>query len=356
MSNKNANLFSALEVEDEHLEATTVPVSEVHVDALVALKIAKHANDNASSSSVTGALLGMDADGVLQVTASYPYLAKQRRNRDADTNNMLDEEDQAELDENYQLDMLKCLRAVNADANTVGWYHASSLNNFLYHSWVSTQTDFQTSIVNSVVLEYDPAGSQTGAFGLRAFRLTDEFLTLFKGKPRSAITSAAVTASGLIEEGVLVELPVSIRNSQLASAFLYSHRLTAHTVAAPMPGVARSTHTAKHAAALLDTLDAYGTEQSRYSGWHRVHLREKGRAEQQITRKRNEADADDEQVEQLRKQLMAKLPTEPPKLDSILLAAQLGQSELGLSGFLAPAVLEAEIAKAAGEPAAELDQ
>ncbi|KAI9183232.1 hypothetical protein H9P43_004149 [Blastocladiella emersonii ATCC 22665] len=337
MARNSANLFSALAVETEAEEFTVVPVTEVQVDALVALKIIKHAKEQYPH-AVTGALLGMDMDGVMQVTQSYPYLAKARRSHGDE------EDDSAELDETYQVEMLRCLRQVNADANTVGWYHSSPLSHFLHHSWVTIQSDFQTTIPQAIVLEYDPLASQTGALSLRAFRLTEAFVKLFKGKPRSSIVSDAVTASGLLEDGLLEELPVSIRNSHLVSAFLYANNLTAHTVAAPMPGVSREAYTAKHASGLLDTLDSYASEQTRYSGWHRVHQREKGRIESMVARKRQE---NPEEADAMLKQMTARLPNEPPKLDSLLLAQQVDQHSDLIEGFLAPAVLSVELSRAA---------
>jgi translation initiation factor 3 subunit H len=98
----------------------------------------------------------MDVDGVIQVTQSFQYLSKSRRHEEEDEN--------AELDENYQMEMLKCLRQVNADANMVGWYHAAPLSHFIQHSWVSIQADFQANIPQSIVLEYGTALLYWGTF------------------------------------------------------------------------------------------------------------------------------------------------------------------------------------------------
>ncbi|KAJ3372637.1 hypothetical protein AMAG_08362 [Allomyces macrogynus ATCC 38327] len=344
------NVFAALAVDqhdDDYLGVSTEPVTSVQVDALVALKIAKHAKD-LYPAAVTGALLGMDIDGVLEVTQSYPYLAKARRGRDNDDN----DDDAAELDEHYQVDMLKCLRQVNADANTVGWYHAAPLSHFLQYSWVANQAEYQTSIPQSVVLEYDPLASQTGTLALRAFRLTDAFYALLKAKSKHSINSEAVTASGLLESGLIEELPVTIRNAHVVSALLYSQNLTAHSIAAPMPGVDRSTYVAKHANALLETLDDLAGEHARYAGWHRAYTRDKARMDATLHRKRQENPAE---AEALAKQLAAKLPNEPSKVDSLLLSHQAGQHCELLDAFLAPAVLSVETARVAvgAEPAHE---
>jgi len=54
----------------------------------------------------------------------------------------------------YQVDMMRHLRKINVDHNTVGWYQ-SALNENI----IPTQFDFQENIARSVVLLYDPLRS-----------------------------------------------------------------------------------------------------------------------------------------------------------------------------------------------------
>ena len=56
--------------------------------------------------AATGQLLGLDQDRVLEVTHSFPFPH--------------DDEDE-ETGAEYQMDMMRCLRDVNVDSNTVGW-------------------------------------------------------------------------------------------------------------------------------------------------------------------------------------------------------------------------------------------
>lgn len=47
-------------------------ITEVVIDGLALLKITKHCNENLPS-MVAGSLLGIDIDGVVEITYAYPY-------------------------------------------------------------------------------------------------------------------------------------------------------------------------------------------------------------------------------------------------------------------------------------------
>ncbi|KAF9968333.1 Eukaryotic translation initiation factor 3 subunit H, partial [Actinomortierella ambigua] len=65
------NLSAALDIEG------VVPITSVQLDAMVVLKIVKHCRESAP---VTGQLMGLDVNGVLEVTHSFPM----PKNQDAD--------------------------------------------------------------------------------------------------------------------------------------------------------------------------------------------------------------------------------------------------------------------------------
>lgn len=46
----------------------------------------------------------------------------------------------------YQLDMMRCLREVNVDNNTVGWYQSSSMGSFQTQEIIDTFTSYHDSI------------------------------------------------------------------------------------------------------------------------------------------------------------------------------------------------------------------
>merc|ERR1719502_2256981 len=87
-------------------------ISIVELDGLVVLKIIKHCQQ-ALPSFVTGQLLGLDIGRTLEVTNCFPFPGR-------DAGDTSTAEDEAAAD--FQMEMMRCLREVNVDNNTVGWY------------------------------------------------------------------------------------------------------------------------------------------------------------------------------------------------------------------------------------------
>jgi len=99
-------------------------INTVYLDGVVVLKIIQHCKDNLPD-LVTGQLLGLDVDTNLEVTNCFPFPT---RDDDGD-------DEGAE----YQIDMMRCLREVNVDNNTVGWYQSTFLGTYLNESMIETQ-------------------------------------------------------------------------------------------------------------------------------------------------------------------------------------------------------------------------
>ena len=93
------------------------------------LKIVKHCQ-RAIPSFVTGQLLGLDIGRSLEVTNTFPFPAMERESAD---------DGSAE----YQMEMMRCLREVNVDNNTVGWYQSTYFSSFVDESCVETQFNYQ---------------------------------------------------------------------------------------------------------------------------------------------------------------------------------------------------------------------
>lgn len=154
---------------------------------------------------VAGSLLGLDVNGVLEVTFSYPLPAPKTE----DMEEGLDEIDT----QDYQIEMMKMLRSVNVDNNCVGWYQSMYLGTLRTNEVVSTQYIYQSSeglSDNCVVVLFDPIQSKRGNLVIKAFRLSDKFVRLRKNKQSQFIKS----------EEILVELPVKIKNSGHIAGFV----------------------------------------------------------------------------------------------------------------------------------------
>ncbi|KAJ2649535.1 hypothetical protein GGH99_007782, partial [Coemansia sp. RSA 1285] len=180
-------------------------VKSVKVDALAVLKIVKHAREYYPT-PVNGQLLGLEIDGVLEVTNGFPVPTQPGS-----------EEDMT----NYQIEMIQCLREVNADSSSVGWYQSTRLGDFMQQPLLDVQASYQASPSNaSVVLIHDTAKSeQSGNLSLRAFRLSPVYQELVRGGS-GRFTTKELAAKGLTYANVLEELPVRIETSLLGAVLL----------------------------------------------------------------------------------------------------------------------------------------
>jgi len=181
----------------------------VQLDALVVLKIVQHAKDHLPD-YVTGQLLGLEIGGTLEVTNCFPFPKTATEEGD--------DENESETGVEYQIEMMKCLREVNVDNNTVGWYQSGYMGSFYSESTLETQYTYQDRISKSVLLVYDPLRSSQGTLHLRAYRLTRQFMELYK---KQVFTKDSLSKSKISYQDVFEEVPVTIQSSPLVSAFLF---------------------------------------------------------------------------------------------------------------------------------------
>merc|ERR1712086_523935 len=201
------NFAAALsDVKPETEEVKHDPLDLVEIDGLAVLKIVKHCTENLPQ-LVTGQLLGLDYDATLEVTNCFPFPSR------SDTEG----EDGDEGGADYQFEMMRALRDVNVDNNTVGWYHSTYLGSHITEELISTQYNYQESIPKCVCLIFDPMKTAQGNLALKAVRLTDSFMTLYKG---GEFTLDSILKAGVCAEDIFEELPIKVRNSNLIRAFL----------------------------------------------------------------------------------------------------------------------------------------
>ena len=143
--------------------------------------------------------------------------------------------------EQYVTEMLRCMRDVNVDNNTVGWYMSTYMNSWLDPDGptVATQFQFQDSVPKSVCLVYDPVRTLSGSVHLKAYRLSDRFMAKYKehaekqaadknqhGFTESDMKPKLDYTNKVLEEGITIddifeEVPIRIHNSALVMAMLY---------------------------------------------------------------------------------------------------------------------------------------
>ena len=234
-------------------------VMAVELDGLALLKIVKRSAD-ALPSLATGPLMGLYADGVLQVTHCFPLPPG--------------EDDTAE----FQVEMMKMLREVNVDNNCVGWFSAAYMGTFCSAALVQTQFNYQDSLgPNAVVLVYDPVLTTRGQITLKALRLTDEFFAAMK----EGLVSADDLRAARLESGsIFEEVPVRIRSRLLASALV--RQLSAAKGDASLVdtlNLATETFLEKNVELLTESIEDLSQEQVKVHGYERALARQ--RTEQQ---------------------------------------------------------------------------
>lgn len=187
-------------------------IKMVKVDALVIMQIMKHCRHQAPL-HVTGQLLGLDVDDTLQVTHSFGYVHKgsgEEENRAADQG------------EQYQIEMLRALREVNVDSNTVGWYQTTHLGQFINDTVIEMQYLYQSQIPRSVLVVYDPLQSAVGKPPFKAFQLTAGFTQKYK-------ESQEINALALVDfpsSEMFKEIPIHIHYPLLVETFLVDWALS----------------------------------------------------------------------------------------------------------------------------------
>jgi len=182
-------------------------IKRVEVDALVILQIMKHCRQQAPH-AVTGQLLGLAVDNALQVTHSFGYVQKSEDN----------ERGHQDDGEQYQMDMLRRLREVNVDSNTVGWYQTTHLGQFFSDTVIETQYFYQIQIPRSILLVYDPLQSRIGKPAFKALRLTPSFMAKYTETLPPHNNKAAL--NDFPSGSMFVEIPISIHSPVIVEAFL----------------------------------------------------------------------------------------------------------------------------------------
>lgn len=98
-------------------------------------------------------------------------------------------------------------------------------------NFIQNQVLYQSALnERAVALIHDTARSASGAFSLRAFRLTPAFLAAHK---EDKFTLESLAKHNLSYASILTELPVTVHNSHLATTLL--HQLSTPPSTAPLP-------------------------------------------------------------------------------------------------------------------------
>lgn len=147
------------------------------------MKIIKHSTQ-AFPTTVTGSIVGMDVDGTLEITNSFPFPVVEmppESHFDTAAPNPAASAPRAKANAVYQAEMIRMLREVNIDANNVGWYTSANMGNFVNMNVIENQFFYQKEMnERAVALVHDVSRSAQGSLNLRAFRLSPKFMAAFR--------------------------------------------------------------------------------------------------------------------------------------------------------------------------------
>ncbi|KAF8843989.1 hypothetical protein BDN67DRAFT_944264 [Paxillus ammoniavirescens] len=317
-----ASMSTAIDIEAE------IPLTCVQLDALVVTKIVQHGRD-APSASAHGLLLGLDLEGVLEVSNSFPLPSHAND----------DDEKSSKSIARYQASMLRSLKEVQGDDNVVGFYQVTTLGAFYNQTLVDTQAIHQERLRHGgVVIVHDISQTARGNASFRAFKLTSSFMDAYK---RANFSTSSLISHRLIFSAILEEIPLRIRTNALTSAFLNvlaapssspytsTQLRSADTLAVP-PSFSvldlGNSGLTRNLEQVSEAIDNYRTEEGNVAYLSRQIGREKLRAETYVA-KRKEENAQrvaqgltalpEEDVSRL-----FKIPAEPSRLESMLLLGQ----------------------------------
>lgn len=165
------------------------------------MKIIKHGSQ-AFPTTATGSIVGMDVDGTLEITNSFPFPVVEvpaESHFDNAAPNPAAAAPRAKANAAYEAEMVRMMREVNVDANNVGWYTSANMGNFINMNVIENQFFYQKEMnERTVALVHDVSRSAQGSLSLRAFRLSPKFMAAFK---ENKFTSEEYVANTVAPEG-----------------------------------------------------------------------------------------------------------------------------------------------------------
>lgn len=321
----------------------------------------------------------MDVNGLLEVTNTFPFPTIDNAATDGhqDGSMLAAAAPRQKSNIAYQNEMVRHLKEVNVDANSVGWYTSATMGNFVNMSFIENQYHYQKDNASTVGLVYDTSKSSQGNLTLKAYRLAPSFMTAYKeGKFTTeryddgmlSITSQqsltheySLQKSKMTFRDILTEVPVNVHNSHLLTTFL--HQLSAprsqdelekpnslaelerEPIEAPLyPSidnldVSIDPYLEKTCDLLLESIEGHYTDLNNFQFYQRQLGREQAKISQwQAKRKAENAQrtlAKQPLLPEDEWQRLFKLPQEPSRLEGMLNAKQVEQYGKQVDGFTA---------------------
>ncbi|WFD05293.1 hypothetical protein MVES1_000622 [Malassezia vespertilionis] len=345
------------ELDREAMKLDSEVITEVQIDGMVLMKLVKHCKDNHASNGTNawGTLLGVDVGGTLEVSNVFGLPNARSERGD-------EEERSTRTAMQYMTEMLRLLRQVSADVNSVGLYQGCFVGTFL-NSAVVDGLNMLSALMEregnqgwgkAVLVVLDYAQLAQGNTTVKAYRLSPAFVDAYR---KTKFQVQSLIDYRLTFSNILIEIPIQMRNSALLDAFIST--LTTENTPVPrlVPQTSKESLLAPPSAHVppsymdlnlalepvlvssmettLDTLENCAAEAGNVGYQSRQVAREKARADAYVTRRKAEnasrvaAGLAALPIDDVHK--LFKIPAEPNRLESMLLLHQLDHAAARLS-------------------------
>lgn len=118
--------------------------------------------------------------------------------------------------------ILKLMEEIRQDNFIVGWYLSSINGNYLNFDTIDKQFQLQTKFSNCVCIVYDPTFSENGRLVIRAFRLTDKFMSFYKSQaPLGPLGPTSIGKFSINAHNVFEEKKIQLHCTHLTHSFLF---------------------------------------------------------------------------------------------------------------------------------------
>lgn len=311
-------------------------ISYIQIDGLVVLKIIKHCQEEGAGviDVAQGVLVGLGVDGRLEITNCFPIPRH------------TDDEDFDEME--YQVEMMRRLRNVNADHLHIGWYQSTPFGNFFNKPFVESQFTYQNSIEESVVVIYDPVKTTRGFLSLKAYRLTPAAMKLYK---EGEFSPEMLQKIHISYQNVYEEIPVLVRNSHLINVMLCElSEFVNGGEGKQFLDMGAASVLERTLQSLMECVDSVSQESNKLTSYQRQVLKQQ-QAKHQYTQKRAQENAsraakgEPPQPEEDINKLFKPVPP-PSRLDALLVCGQINTYCQQMSQFASQNIGKLFIAEA----------
>uniref|UniRef100_A0A803LTE2 MPN domain-containing protein n=1 Tax=Chenopodium quinoa TaxID=63459 RepID=A0A803LTE2_CHEQI len=200
--------------------------------------------------------------------------------------------------------MMRCLREVNVDNNTVGWYQSTLLGSYQTVELIETFMNYQENIRRCVCIIYDPSKSNQGVLALKALKLSDSFMELYRS---NNFTGEKLREKNLTWVDIFEEIPCDYDRLQLVTTPYMERNLEF----------------------LVECMDDLSMEQQKFQFYYRNLSRQQAQQQAWLQKRRAEnmarkASGEEPLPEEDPSNPIFKPIPEPSRLDSFLITNQIG--------------------------------